>query len=149
MRRIQQFLLLLGGIGLLLGTFLPWVIHGAVGRDYSTSTMGYESSGIITGGIGLIFLVGFLIRKRIPGRSYFIAGSILTILAGALLLYNVADVIYSGTVYTESGATTDFGSGLCLSVIAAIFIFIGGTLKVPHPAETTTIEPQPNDSRVL
>jgi len=148
MTRKQQFFLFLGGIGLLIAAFLPWSIHSSPLGDYAIN-WGYEDNGIITGGIGLLFIIGLIVRKGKPGKSDFVAGSILAILAGALLLYNIADVIYSATNYTESGATTDFGSGLCLSVIGAMFIFFGGTLKVPNLPETTPIEPQHNDGGVL
>ena len=67
-----------------------------------------------------MFIIGLIIRKGKPRKSDFTAGSILAILAGALLLFNIADVIYLATVYTESGADTDIGSGLCLSLVGAM-----------------------------
>jgi hypothetical protein len=148
MTRKQQLLLFLGGIGLLIAAFLPWSIHSSPLGDYAIH-WGYEGNGIITGGIGLLFIIGLIIRKGKSGKSDFVAGSILAILASALLLYNIADVIYSATNYTESGATTDIGSGLCLSVIGAMLIFIGGTLRVSDFPETTPIEAQHNDGGVL
>ena len=149
MQRAQQFFLLLGGIVLLVGAFLPWVIHTSVLGNYWISTEGYEGGGIITGSIGLLLIIGLIIRKGKLGRSDFVTGSILAVLAGALLLYNVVDVIYSATNYTESGALTDFGSGLCLSVLGAMLIFIGGILKPPTFQGISPIESQHNDSGVL
>ena len=148
MKRMQQLLLFLGGIGLLVAAFLPWSIDSSPLGDYSIN-WGYEGNGIITGGIGLLFIIGLIVRKGKLGKSDFAAGNILMLIAGALLLYNTADVIYSGIVYTESGATTDFGSGLCLGLVGAMLIFIGGTLMAPVFLETRSIEPQDNDGGVL
>ena len=147
-RRKQQLFFFLGGIGLLIAAFLPWSINSSPLGDYSIN-WGYEGIGIITGGIGLLFIIGLIIRKGKPGKPDFIAGSVLAILAGVLLLYNITDVIYSGIVYTESGATTDMGSGLCLSMVGAILIFMGGTLWAPDLHEMSPNEPQRNDSGVL
>ena len=132
----QQLLLFLGGIGLLIGAFLPWSIHSSMLGDYSIH-WGYEGNGVITGGIGLLLIIGLMIRKGKLGKSDYVAGNILAVFAGVLLLFNIADVIYSGIVYTESGATTDMGSGLCFGLVGAMLIFIGGTLK--HPALQGTL----------
>ena len=147
MKRRQQFLLL-GGIGLLIGAILPWSTYTAPPFDYSINSAGYEGAGIITGGIGLLFIIGLMIQKGKHEKSYFIAGSILAILAGVLLLFNLADVMYSSVEYTESGASTGVGSGLCLSLVGAMLIFIGGTLKVPAFPETPLIEQQHNDVEI-
>jgi len=148
MKRRQQ-ILLLGGISLLAGAFLPWSTYTDPFIDYSINSVGYEGAGIITGSIGLLFVIGLMLRRKKLEKSCFIAGSILAILAGAILLVNFADVMYSSVEYTESGANTNVGSGLCLSLVGAMLIFIGGTLKVPAFPETTSIEPQRNDGGVL
>jgi hypothetical protein len=149
MKRKKLFLLFLGGAGLLIATFLPWVIYSSVFGNYYLIHWGYEGNGIITGNIGLLFIIGLIIRKGNFRKSDFIAGSILTALAGALLLYNIADVIYSATHYTESGADTDLGSGLYLGIIGAMLILFGGILNAPAFNDAPPTESQHNDGKVL
>jgi len=156
MSRKQQLLLFLGGISLLIAVFLPWSIHSSPFDDYAIDWRddysihwGYEGNGIITGGIGLVFIIALIIRKGKPRKSDYVAGSILAVLAGVLLLFNIADVIYSSIVYTESGATTDMGSGLCLGLVGAMLIFIGSTLMTPVFHQTSSIKPPHNDGGVL
>jgi hypothetical protein len=57
MKRKDQFLLFLGGAGLLIAIFLPWVIYSSVFGHYYFIHWGYEGNGIITGSIGLLFII--------------------------------------------------------------------------------------------
>ncbi len=66
MKRSQQ-IIIIGSIVLLLGAFLPWIsvpnLFGKTGASYAGIEIGWEGDGFVTGGIGLLLLLGVLVFK--------------------------------------------------------------------------------------
>jgi hypothetical protein len=77
----NRVLVLIGGLLLILGSRLPWmdasVLFGVDGPTYESIEIGWEDNGFITGGIGLILLLGGIFLKGRTGTSYPIPGAIL------------------------------------------------------------------------
>ncbi|MEJ2759897.1 MAG: hypothetical protein P8046_15575 [Anaerolineales bacterium] len=59
--RTNRLLVLIGGVMLILGSFLPWisypVLFGVEGPAVEALEIGWEGGGYITGGIGIILLM--------------------------------------------------------------------------------------------
>ena len=60
----NRILVLIGGLILILGSRLPWmsvpVLFGVEGPAYESIEIGWEDNGFVTGGIGLILLLGLI-----------------------------------------------------------------------------------------
>lgn len=78
-------LVFIGGLILMLGSRLPWisfpVLFGVEGPAFEALEIGWEGSGYITGGIGLILLLVGIFWKGRTGKRYAIPGAILATLA--------------------------------------------------------------------
>jgi hypothetical protein len=83
--RTNRMLVLIGGLILILGSRLPWisapVLFGVEGPAFEALEIGWEDSGYITGGIGLILLLIGVFWKGRTGKRYAIPGAILATLA--------------------------------------------------------------------
>ncbi len=126
-----QLLLVLGGVGLIVGALLPWATLTSflIG---SVSKAGYEGDGIITGGIGILLLIGGLLAKGKPGKLYSIGGSIFAVIAGLILVADFSNV--SGIVRdmnAEESMMASIGPGLYLSALGAVLALVGGLQRVP------------------
>ena len=125
-----RLLLGLGAIGLIIGALLPWVKMSAplVG---TLTFSGIEGDGMITGGIGLVLLIGVALSKGKAEKRYSIAGAIFGIIAGLILfpkLFKIGAIIAD---ISEIGYAS-VGSGIYLSIIGVVLVIIGGLQIVPY-----------------
>ncbi|HEY3477233.1 MAG TPA: hypothetical protein VGK56_21635 [Anaerolineales bacterium] len=88
--QINRLLVLTGGLILILGSRLPWmsvpILFGVEGPAYESIEIGWEDNGFITGGIGLILLLGGIVWRGRTGTSYSIPGVILATCAVAVVI---------------------------------------------------------------
>ena len=74
-----QQITLIGALALLIAAFLPWIslteLYGNVSGVEQGIAIGWEGDGIMTGGIGLILIIGALLYKGWPGKRYSITGA--------------------------------------------------------------------------
>ena len=81
--QMRRALVVMGGLILLIGSRLPWmsvpVLFGVEGPVYEAIEIGWEGSGIVTGGIGLVLVLGGLFFGGSP--KYTISGAVLAALA--------------------------------------------------------------------
>ena len=133
-----RILTLVGAIGLIIGALLPWIVAEAVFGG-SLSTKGIEGDGQITAGIGVIVLVIAAVSKGKPSKLYSIAGSILAGLAAIVLIVDFSHL--NKVVFdTPFGVSAKLGSGLYLSIVAALVALVGGVQRVP---EESRVQPIP------
>ncbi len=130
-------LVVAGAAGLLLGAALPWAKITSI---FGTMTKaGYEGDGVITGGIGIILLIMVFLRPVRPGKR-FIGGAILAGLAAAASIYDFVDVAQSISE-SEFGVAASVGSGLYLSVVAALIALFGSLQVAPVITSAPTWTP--------
>ena len=132
-----QLLILLGGVVLIIGALLPWVSVTAV--DGTVITGGYEGDRRVAGAFGAILLIGALVRKAPSGQRYFIVGSILALIIGAITVYTWVN--FSTFLAAARSGTATIGDlviingspkpGIYVSLIGSVVALIGGLLKAP------------------
>lgn len=135
-----QLITLAGVLGLLGGAFLPWIsviaLFGNIPGVDEGIAIGWEGDGFITGGIGLILLLRVLTSRGMPGKRYSIAGAILGLLAGVVI---IADVLRIAEIGPEAGMLASTDVGLYLTFVGAIVAMIGGLQMTPY-GEGDTLE---------
>lgn len=86
----NRILVLTGALILILGSRLPWmsvpVLFGVEGPAYESIEIGWEDNGFITGGIGLILLLGGIFWRGRIRMSYSIPGAILAAYAVSVVI---------------------------------------------------------------
>lgn len=137
-----RILVAIGSMMLVVGARLPWmsvpILYGVEGHVYEAIEIGWEDNGFVTGGIGLVLLLGGLLCMNAPSARYSILG---------LLLAGVAHLVVIGCFYSilkiapEAGflAATDvgiyvtfLGSLLALAgVLGAVFGALRGSQGSP------------------
>ena len=115
-------LILLGGLALIVGAFLPWASISApfVG---SLSLSGYQGDGIISGAIGLILFVVALISRKGPGKIAALLTLLLGVLAGMIVIPKLFD--FAGISADYEVSLISVGSGIYVSIIGALLVVIG------------------------
>ena len=119
-------LLFIGSIGLILGTLLPWASITAplVG---TLTLSGLDGDGMFSGGIGLLLLLGAIFTKPKTDKRYSIASAILALIALLIVAPKLLDI---GSIGNDvPGAIVTIGSGLYISILAAILAIVGGWQK--------------------
>jgi len=135
MNRGQQ-LSLLGGIALVVGALLPWATINSPLLGLSVSKAGYEGDGMLTGAIGLLFLIGSVVSKGKPGKHYSVVTAILAVIAGLILMFDFSNV--SGMVSNAGeGLLASMGPGIYVSIIGAVLAVVGGLQKLPEIQQPT------------
>jgi hypothetical protein len=134
---------LLGGGGLVVGAIMPWVTATApfVG---SVSFAGTKGDGVLTlmGG-ALIALLGLVMFGN-PSRGGAVVVLLVAIAGGGVCLYDMSNVsnAIAEAENLDVGVTAEVGSGLYVSVVAAIVAVIGALTVLNHtPARRN---PPPN-----
>ena len=134
-----QLLSLLGGVSLVVGALLPWFTHWDPIVPFPWSFAGYEGNGILTGGIGLLLLIGALVSKRKPGKLYSIPTAILAAIAVLIPLHDLFDP--PDFITYPPGSIVSTGPGIYLSITGAILALAGGFLRVPPPPQSAQAPP--------
>jgi hypothetical protein len=118
----------LGALGLVIGALLPWA-HITAAFVGKVSKAGYEGDGAFTGGIGLLILIGALVSKGKVGKPYSVASAVFSVIAGLILLVDLAQV---GSIGADlEFAVVQTGVGIYLSLVGAFLAFLGGLRRVP------------------
>jgi hypothetical protein len=113
-----------------IGALLPWstVTAPFIGTAY---VFGFEGDGLITGGIGLLLLIIFILSKGTPGKLYSVIGAIVGCSMALILAFDMKSAF--STIYASQGPVrASIGPGPFLSMIGAILIVVGGFLRVPR-----------------
>lgn len=83
--KTQKFLILTGGLVLILGSRLPWmsvpVLYDLQGPAHESIEIGWEDNGFITGGIGLILFLGAMFWRSRGEGGFSIPVAILAVCA--------------------------------------------------------------------
>ncbi len=127
-----QQIILIGAFAMLIAAFLPWIsvtaLYGNIPGVDEGIAKGWEGDGIITGGIGLILLVGALLFKGKPGKWYSIAGVIFGVVALAIV---IMDFISIAELDPDVGIFSSTDIGLNLTLVGALVAVIGGLKMTP------------------
>lgn len=142
-----QTLCLIGGISLLFGALLPWATVRSLTLGLSLSKAGYEGDGIITGGFGLLLLIGAVVSKGKPGKTYSVVATILATLAGLASFSALTGV--SGFSTGDKGLVASVGPGILLSLAGAVIALVGGLQTVPTNLGATPTPPPTSSNAVL
>jgi hypothetical protein len=126
MKKSQQ-IILIGSSALLLGAFLPWIsvpnLFGKVGAAYEGIEIGWEGDGIVTGGIGLLLLLGVLMFKGRFGKRFSLAEVILAFLAGTIVFQ---DFLRIAEIDPATGVIAATDVGLYVTLLGALVALVGG-----------------------
>ena len=127
----RRVLIIIGGVILVVGSRLPWisvpVLFGVEGPTYEAIEIGWEGSGIITGSIGLMLLLGGLFLGARQAK-YAAPGAVLAALAIIVVagcVWRVFEVNPSAGFF----AATDVG--LYTTFIGGLVALVGVLLKKP------------------
>lgn len=122
-----KLMTLIGSIVLIIGAFLPWIsvasLFGKTGPAYEGIAIGWEGDGVITGGIGLLLLLGAMLFKGSSGKKYAILRVVLALVVGAVVFL---DFLRIAELQPESGIIAATGFGLYVTLLGALFAVIGG-----------------------
>ena len=135
-----QLIMLIGALGLIISAFLPWIsvsaLYGNAPGAEEGIAIGWEGDGFITGGIGLILLIGAFTSKGNPGKRYSIAGAIFGLLACVAIF---TDFLAIAKIGPEAGILASTDIGLYLTLVGGIITIIGGLQMTPHHESGLTI----------
>ncbi len=141
--QVRRVLIIIGGLILIIGSRLPWisapVLYGVEGPASEAIEIGWEGSGYITGGIGLILLLIGIFWKGRTGKRYSIPSAILATLA-VLVVIGCFDRILEIDPNDGFPSATDVG----------IYVtFIGGLLALAGAVCRTSVNQEKQDSILL
>ena len=122
----SQLIILIGSCALLLGAFLPWIsvpiLFGKTGPSYEGIEIGWEGDGFVTGGIGLLLLLGVLVSKGRVGKRLLLVGIILASLAGWIVFQ---DFLRIAEIDPAAGLFAATDVGLYVTLVGALVTFVG------------------------
>jgi hypothetical protein len=128
----RRVFVIIGGVILVIGSRLPWmsvpVLFGVEGPVYEAIEVGWEDNGIMTGGIGLVLLLGGLFFGGRYGAKYSIPGAVLATLALMVVAGCVWRVI---EINPSAGFFAATGVGLYVTLIGGLVALVGVLLKKP------------------
>jgi hypothetical protein len=114
------------------------ILFGVEGPEYEAIEIGWEDNGFVTGGIGLILLLGGLFLKGRAGNRYFIPGVILAAIAIVEVFgcfHRVLEIDPSAGFF----AATDVG--IYVTLVGALLALVGALLKTPVRREIPSTTP--------
>ena len=137
--RTNRMLVLIGGFILILGSRLPWisapVLYGVEGPASEALEIGWEGSGYITGGIGLVLLLIGIFWKGKTGKIYSIPSAILATLAVLVVIGSFSRV-----------PEIDPNDGFLKATDVGIYVtFIGGLLALVGAVCRTSVNQERQD----
>jgi len=121
---------MIGGLALVIGAFLPWmsvpVLFGVEGPAYEAIETGWEDNGTVTGGIGLILLLGaFFLGKR-REIKYAVLGAVLAALAAVVVVGCIWRIF---EIDPSEGFFAAADVGLYVTLIGALVALAGALLR--------------------
>ncbi len=125
-----RILALLGGLCLVIGSFLPWakVLSGLLG---AITISGMDGDGMILAIIGaVIFLAALAIKARL-GKPYSILVGAVGILAVIISFIDISNVKNIAEESESAYMIVQTGEGLYICVIGAIMAAVGGFISAP------------------
>jgi hypothetical protein len=135
-----QLIMLIGALGLIVASFLPWISVSALYGDASgvdeSIAIGWEGDGYFTGGIGLILLLGVFTSKGNPGKRYSIAGAIFGLLACFMIF---TDFLAIAKKEPDVGILASTDIGLYLTLLGGIIAIVGGLQMTPNREDGFTV----------
>jgi inosine-uridine nucleoside N-ribohydrolase len=121
---------LIGGLLLILGSRLPWisapVLYGVEGYALEAIEIGWEDSGYITGGIGLILLLIGIFWKGRTGKRYSIPGAILATLPILVVIGSFSRII---EIDPDAGFLAATDVGLYVTFIGGLLALVGAVWR--------------------
>ena len=134
--RANRMLVIIGGLILILGSRLPWIsvpiLFGVEGPAFEALEIGWEGSGYITGGIGLILLlIGIFWKGRI-GKRYSIPGAILAVLATLVVIGDFFRIL---EIDPDAGFFAATDVGIYVTLIGALMSFAGALFRTNDDQE--------------
>ncbi len=128
----RRILIIIGGVILVIGSRLPWmsvpVLFGIEGPTYEAIEIGWEDNGIVTGGVGLVLLLGGLLLGGRRGVKYSVSGAVLAALAILIVAGCVWRVF---EINPGAGFFAAAGVGLYVTFIGGLVALAGVLLKPP------------------
>lgn len=136
-------LVFIGGLILIVGSRLPWisapVLYGIEWPAAEANEIGWEGSGYITGGIGLILLLIGVFWKGRTGKRYSIPSAILATLAVLYVCLSFYSIF-----------KLDPDEGFLRATDVGIYAtFIGGLLALVGAAGQTSVNQEKQEPRIL
>jgi hypothetical protein len=125
-----RFLSLLGGIFIIIGSFLPWakVVSGPFGV---VTFNGMDGDGIILAIAGAIILLLALTKKTRLGMSYSLLVGVVGIIAVIISFIDISNLrsLVAGADFADLIIQT--GEGLYLCVLGSFMAAVGGFITAP------------------
>ena len=135
-----KILALIGSVGLVIGSVLPWA--QVVSGFGTVSIAGYQGDGLITGGVGLIFLIASVLSLGRAGLVFAITGVLAGLLTGWIAIDKVGKFMGDGADIAER---LSVGAGVYVTVLGATLLFFGALASSALVENTAT----QNASRVV
>ena len=122
----NRILILTGGLILILGSRIPWisvpVLFGVEELAPESIEIGWEDNGFITGGIGLILLLGGIFWRGRTGTRYSIPGAILATYAVLVVIGCFQRVL---EIDPSAGFFAATKIGIYVTLIGALLALVG------------------------
>jgi hypothetical protein len=125
-----RILCLLGGLCLVIGSFLPWakILSGLLG---AITINGMDGDGIILAIIGGLIFLAALATKAQLGRPYSILIGAVGIVGVIISFIDIRNVSQLASAASIEYVVVQTGEGLYICVIGAIMAAIGGFITTP------------------
>ena len=128
-----QLIMLIGALGLIIASFLPWIsvsaLYGNAPGVDERIAIGWEGDGYFTGGIGLILLLGAFTSRGNPGKRYSLAGAVFGLLACIAIF---TEFLAIAKREPEVGILASTEIGLYLALVGGMIAIFGGLQITPH-----------------
>jgi len=123
----NRLFVLLGGLILILGARLPWisapVLYGDVGYSLESIEIGWEDSGYIPAGVGLILLLIGIFWQGRAGKRYSLPAAILAVLPILLVIGSFSRIL---EMDPEAGFFAATDVGLYVTFLGPLLALVGG-----------------------
>lgn len=132
-----KFIALIGGVLIVIGSFLPWVKLSNAFESVSLNGIGsqLELGGILTLLVGGAIIVAALVAKEKPGRNGSLPAAILGILGIGIVSYYLLDIVSAISTFRTQGIQVSIEVGLVAIPIGAMLAVVGGYRHNPGEAE--------------
>lgn len=128
----RRVLIIVGGVILVVGSRLPWIsvplLFGVEGPAYEAIEIGWEDNGIVTGGIGLVLLLGGGFLGGRHRARYSVPGGVLAALA-IVVVVGCACRVFEINPSAGFLAATDVG--LYTTFVGGLVALMGLLLRKP------------------
>jgi len=140
-----KFVALIGGVIMVIGSFLPWIKLSNAFESVSINGIGgqFELGGVLTLLVGGATIIAALIAREKPGRNGSLLAAILGILGIGIVGYYLFDIVSAISAFRAQGIQLSIEVGLIAIPIGALLAVVGGYRHNPGEAAVseTPIEP--------